>query len=60
MYVIKDLIVDYSKFIEQYNRIKPYLIRNDKKERIGEKQFLQSMNDRDALVIIIKLNWNFE
>lgn len=51
MYVIKDLIVDYKKFLQQYNRSKPYLIRNDisvKDE--GKLQTLQSIKDRDNLI----------
>ncbi|KAJ8965163.1 hypothetical protein NQ314_004306 [Rhamnusium bicolor] len=48
MYVIRDLIVDFNKFLEQHKRIKPYLIRK-KTESEGKEQFLQSMKDRDTL-----------
>lgn len=48
MYVVRDLIVDFKKFISQVNRIKPYLIRKDQVE-IGQKQYLQSIKERDKL-----------
>lgn len=49
MYVIKDLIVDFARFLEQHNRIRPYLIRRDDKIE-GEDYYLQSVKDRDKLV----------
>lgn len=49
MYVIKDLITDMSRFLDQHKRAKPYLIRNHETP-IGQKQFLQSLKDRDKLV----------
>lgn len=56
MYVIKDLIVDFRQFIDQFNRIRPYLIRKNP-EPIGEKQYLQSLKDRDNLVRNININF---
>lgn len=51
MYVIKDLIVDYKKFLQQYNRSKPYLIRKDISDKEeGKLQTLQSIKDRDSLI----------
>uniref|UniRef100_A0A6P7HIQ6 Succinate dehydrogenase [ubiquinone] iron-sulfur subunit, mitochondrial n=1 Tax=Diabrotica virgifera virgifera TaxID=50390 RepID=A0A6P7HIQ6_DIAVI len=44
MYVIKDLVVDFKKFMQQHNRIKPYLIRNPPEEK--NMQFSQSVKDR--------------
>ncbi|CAH1175793.1 unnamed protein product [Phaedon cochleariae] len=49
MYVIKDLVVDFSKFIEQHKRIMPYLIR-EKAHAEGKDQCLQSIKDRDSLI----------
>lgn len=57
MYVIKDLVVDFNKFLEQHSRIKPYLIRNSKEDS-GTTQYLQSIKDREALVIHIKPRGN--
>lgn len=51
MYVIKDLVVDLNKFLEQHSRIKPYLIRKSK-EGSGTTQYLQSIKDRENLVIL--------
>ncbi|KAJ3653269.1 hypothetical protein Zmor_012529 [Zophobas morio] len=48
MYVIKDLIVDFTHFLNQHRRIKPYLIR-DHSEPMGQKQYLQSLKDREKL-----------
>ncbi|XP_050307098.1 succinate dehydrogenase [ubiquinone] iron-sulfur subunit-like [Anthonomus grandis grandis] len=50
MYVIKDLIVDFERFLEQHKRIRPYLIRceEDKFEE-GCEYYLQSQKDRDKL-----------
>ncbi|XP_018563236.1 succinate dehydrogenase [ubiquinone] iron-sulfur subunit-like [Anoplophora glabripennis] len=48
MYVIKDLVVDFNKFLEQHSRIKPYLIRKSK-EQPGTTQYLQSIKDRESL-----------
>ncbi|CAG9863141.1 unnamed protein product [Phyllotreta striolata] len=45
MYVIKDLIVDFTHFLKQHDRIKPFLIRDE--EPIKNKQFVQSIKDRD-------------
>ncbi|EFA04683.1 succinate dehydrogenase [ubiquinone] iron-sulfur subunit [Tribolium castaneum] len=48
MYVVKDLVVDMTRFLDQHKRIKPYLIRNHD-VAIGQKQYLQSLKDRDKL-----------
>nr|XP_023017410.1 succinate dehydrogenase [ubiquinone] iron-sulfur subunit, mitochondrial-like [Leptinotarsa decemlineata] len=48
MYVIKDLVVDFNKFLEQHRRIKPYLIRDELTD-IGKEQLVQSVKDRDDL-----------
>lgn len=48
MYVIRDLITDYRRFIKQYNSIMPYLIRKGP-DMPGDKQILQSMKDRDKV-----------
>lgn len=48
MYVVKDLIVDFNQFIEQHNRIKPFLMTRG--DTIANKQYVQSMKDRDKLV----------
>lgn len=50
MYVIKDLVVDFARFLEQHKRIKPYLIRKDDKFDEGDEYYLQSIKDRDKLV----------
>jgi succinate dehydrogenase / fumarate reductase iron-sulfur subunit len=44
--VIRDLVVDMTRFFKQYHSIKPYLI-ND--ERPPERERLQSPEDRDKL-----------
>ncbi|XP_074032989.1 succinate dehydrogenase [ubiquinone] iron-sulfur subunit, mitochondrial isoform X2 [Leptinotarsa decemlineata] len=49
MYVIKDLVVDFNKFLEQHRRIKPYLIRDELTD-IGKEQLVQSVKDRDNLL----------
>ncbi|KAL1497140.1 hypothetical protein ABEB36_008146 [Hypothenemus hampei] len=49
MYVIKDLIVDFKRFLEQHKKIRPYLIRGEEKTNEGEDYFLQSIKDRDRL-----------
>uniref|UniRef100_A0AAR5QJ08 Succinate dehydrogenase [ubiquinone] iron-sulfur subunit, mitochondrial n=1 Tax=Dendroctonus ponderosae TaxID=77166 RepID=A0AAR5QJ08_DENPD len=49
MYVVKDLVVDFTRFLEQHKRIKPYLIRKDDKFDEGEEYYLQSIKDRDKL-----------
>lgn len=48
MYVVKDLIVDFNQFIEQHNRIKPFLMTRG--DTIANKQYVQSMKDRDKLI----------
>lgn len=49
MYVIRDLITDFRRFMKQYNSIMPYLIRRGN-AMPGDQQCLQSMKDRDKLV----------
>lgn len=44
--VIRDLVVDMSRFFKQYHSIKPYLINN---EAAPEKERLQSPEERDKL-----------
>ncbi|XP_057654266.1 succinate dehydrogenase [ubiquinone] iron-sulfur subunit-like [Diorhabda carinulata] len=51
MYVIKDLVVDFHKFMEQHNRIKPFLIR-DRPQK--SQQFLQSIKDRDNMIGLVE------
>ncbi|KAI0988193.1 hypothetical protein GJ496_012017 [Pomphorhynchus laevis] len=48
MYVVKDLVSDFSNFYQQYASIEPYLKRKDGIE-LGEKQLFQSETDRDRL-----------
>ncbi|XP_072389054.1 succinate dehydrogenase [ubiquinone] iron-sulfur subunit-like [Diabrotica undecimpunctata] len=52
MYVIKDLVVDFKKFIEQHNRIKPYLIRHPPEEK--NMQFSQSVKDRQDMLGLVE------
>ncbi len=44
--VIRDLIVDMQQFIEQYKRIKPYIVHND---QAPAKEYLQSPEERAKL-----------
>jgi succinate dehydrogenase (ubiquinone) iron-sulfur subunit len=48
MYVVKDLVPDLHNFYEQYRSIEPWLKRKDE-SKLGEKQLLQGMEDRDKL-----------
>lgn len=57
MYVVKDLVVDFSRFYDQHRKIMPYLIR-EKQEPIAQKQYLQSLKDRDMLVCICLVTVN--
>lgn len=54
MYVVRDLITDFRRFVKQYNSIMPYLIRKGS-GMPGDQQYLQSMKDRDKLV---SENWS--
>jgi len=45
--VIRDLIVDMAQFFEQYEKVKPYLINDDKQPPARER--LQSPEDRAKL-----------
>ncbi|KAF7284999.1 hypothetical protein GWI33_012318 [Rhynchophorus ferrugineus] len=49
MYVIKDLVVDFTRFLDQHRRIRPYLIKNEDKFDEGQEYFLQSIKDREKL-----------
>ncbi|KAK3874837.1 hypothetical protein Pcinc_020258 [Petrolisthes cinctipes] len=54
MYVIKDLVPDMTQFYQQYKSIKPWLRTKEQegeqgKEQVGEKQHLQSVDDRKKL-----------
>ena len=44
--VIKDLIVDMKQFVDQYKKIKPYLINDEEKP---EKEIKQSVEEREKL-----------
>merc|ERR1719159_1312001 len=47
-YVVKDLVPDLTNFYNQYKSIEPWLKRKEVKAK-GEKEFLQSREDRDLL-----------
>ncbi|CAG9766107.1 unnamed protein product [Ceutorhynchus assimilis] len=49
MYVIKDLIVDFTHFLEQHKRIHPYLVRHGDNFEEGQEYYLQSIKDREKL-----------
>ncbi|KAJ8920621.1 hypothetical protein NQ315_004760 [Exocentrus adspersus] len=49
MYVVKDLVVDMTRFFDQYHRVKPYLIGKSGDKDQGGSQYLQSIKDREAL-----------
>ena len=44
--VIKDLIVDMKQFVDQYKKIKPYLINDEEKP---DKEIKQSVEEREKL-----------
>jgi len=48
MYVVKDLVPDMTNFYNQYKLIQPWLQRREN-IKVGEKQFLQTINDREKL-----------
>lgn len=48
MKIIKDLVVDMTKFFEKYERIKPYLIRKDTAPEGHE--FIQSVEENQELL----------
>ena len=58
MYIVKDLIPDMTHFYAQYRSIQPWLQRSDKTES-GKQQFLQSVEDREKLVIKIDIFFIF-
>ena len=61
MYVIKDLVPDLNHFYAQYKSIQPWLKRTDEGELgTGEKQLLQSAQDREKLVIICFVALNLQ
>merc|ERR1719326_1826953 len=47
-YVLKDLVPDMTNFYNQYKSIEPWLKRKEEKKK-GEREFLQSREDRDLL-----------
>ncbi|XP_063362578.1 succinate dehydrogenase iron-sulfur subunit-like [Cydia amplana] len=49
MYVQKDLVVDMTHFFQQYNSIRPYLVRPDPLA-MGRTQYAQSIKDNSKLV----------
>ncbi|KAG5678010.1 hypothetical protein PVAND_007719 [Polypedilum vanderplanki] len=50
MYVVKDLVPDFTNFYNQYRSIQPWLQRkNEKTEEKGKAQYLQSVDDRSKL-----------
>ena len=44
--VIKDLIVDMKQFVDQYKKIKPYLINDEEKP---EREIKQTVEEREKL-----------
>lgn len=52
MYIVKDLVPDMANFYAQYQSIQPWLQRDDNK-KVGTQQYLQSVDDRKKLVILI-------
>lgn len=50
MYVVKDLVPDMTLFYEQYASIQPWIQKNNEL-KLGDKQFHQSIEERDKLVI---------
>lgn len=48
MYVVKDLVPDMTLFYEQYKAVQPWLQKKTE-VKIGERQNLQSIKDRDKL-----------
>jgi succinate dehydrogenase (ubiquinone) iron-sulfur subunit len=56
MYVVKDLVPDMSNFYAQYKSIQPWLQRKDE-SKLGQKQYLQSVDDRQKLVILLYYNF---
>ncbi|KAL6263518.1 hypothetical protein P5V15_006308 [Pogonomyrmex californicus] len=49
MYIVKDLVPDLSNFYDQYRSIQPWLQRKDTGKQTGNKQYLQSVEDRKKL-----------
>lgn len=49
MYVVKDLVPDMTLFYKQYASVQPW-IQKKTALNIGEKQFHQSIAERDKLV----------
>ncbi|CAH0664108.1 unnamed protein product [Spodoptera exigua] len=45
MYVIRDLVVDMTHFLNQYSTIRPYLIRKSTPRSMGQFQYAQSDED---------------
>lgn len=49
MYVVKDLVPDMNLFYAQYASIQPWIQKNTP-VKLGEKQFHQSIAEREKLV----------
>lgn len=49
LYVLRDLVPDLTRFYDQYRQIEPWLQRKDANRKIGEKQYLQAVEDRTLL-----------
>lgn len=56
MYVVKDLVPDMNNFYSQYKSIQPWLQRKDESQK-GSQQYLQSVEDRQKLVIFQSIIW---
>ncbi|KAJ8728834.1 hypothetical protein PYW07_006530 [Mythimna separata] len=50
MYVIRDLVVDMTHFLSQYDSIRPYLVRKTGPKGIGQVQLLMSDPDWQVFV----------
>ncbi|XP_033232107.1 succinate dehydrogenase [ubiquinone] iron-sulfur subunit-like isoform X2 [Belonocnema kinseyi] len=48
-YVIRDLISDMGRFLDQYKEIDPYLKRPGEEKLLGKRQILQTENERAKL-----------
>ncbi|XP_022910909.2 succinate dehydrogenase iron-sulfur subunit-like [Onthophagus taurus] len=48
MYIIKDLVTDFHQFYQNYESVKPYLIKNVR-AKYGDPSYMQSIRDRKKL-----------
>ncbi|XP_051154595.1 uncharacterized protein LOC127277478 [Leptopilina boulardi] len=48
-YVIRDLVPDMTRFLQQYKSIEPYLKRPGEETYLGERQILQTQEERKKL-----------